>query len=89
MSTKRTFIASKTQPIAEIKSFVALLRNQLQYDTIKWVDMGNLHITWRFLGDTPVERIDDIAMSLQHVAVLCKKGQLKVQVQMFSKRAGI
>lgn len=32
---------------------------------LKWVDPANLHLTLKFLGETPPERLDEIAAALQ------------------------
>ncbi len=48
---QRTFIALKVFPQCEMMDCIQHLRNVLRKEKIKWVDMGNLHITLRFLGD--------------------------------------
>ncbi|MCF8332789.1 MAG: RNA 2',3'-cyclic phosphodiesterase [Bacteroidales bacterium] len=40
------------------------LQEKLQDDKIKWVDLQNTHLTIKFFGETPEERIDDICEQL-------------------------
>ncbi len=49
---KRTFIAIKIDPAPELLDFFTLLKEELDGESVKWVDENNLHITLCFLGDT-------------------------------------
>jgi len=50
--TKRLFIAVKYNPSPEICDLFYEFKDQLRYDSVKWVDLRNMHITMKFLGDT-------------------------------------
>ena len=68
METLRTFIALDMS--AEIK---AALENYLQplksrRGRVSWVKPENLHLTLKFLGNTPADRIDELASVLQEIA---------------------
>lgn len=53
----RTFIAFKIQPQGKLVKLNNFLRGSLRGDAIKWVDINNLHLTIKFIGDTPESRI--------------------------------
>lgn len=64
--TLRTFIALELEESA--KETIVRIQEQLrQANVIKgsWVKKENLHLTLKFLGDTPQKRIDDIREALQ------------------------
>ena len=48
---KRTFIAIKVSLSREVAELFADIKLQLKDERIKWVDLGNLHITLYFIGD--------------------------------------
>jgi 2'-5' RNA ligase len=60
MVMKRLFVAIKINPDPEFLSFFRSLKNNLMADRIKWVDEHNLHITLKFLGETPEPSIPTI-----------------------------
>jgi 2'-5' RNA ligase len=68
MQTLRTFIALDMPP--EIKAAVEKYVQPLKSlaGRVSWVKRENLHLTLKFLGDTPANRIDEIAAALQEVA---------------------
>ncbi len=60
---KRTFIAVKTSADEKLTETVSLLKLELQKDSIKWVDLNQIHITLTFLGDTDdyvIEKVSSI-----------------------------
>ncbi len=63
-----TFIAFDMPP--EIKTAWWEYAQPLKacYERVRWVEPENLHLTLRFLGDTPANRVDEIAAALQEVA---------------------
>lgn len=68
METLRTFIALDMP--AAIKAAIAEYVQPLKalHGRVSWVKPENLHLTLKFLGDTPVNRIDEIAAALQELA---------------------
>jgi 2'-5' RNA ligase len=45
------------------------LRQTLDYNIIKWVDLENLHITLRFFGDTPEDELPTIITALKKASL--------------------
>ncbi len=65
---KRLFVAVKLMPDENfLKSYVAL-RHALQLEKISWVKPENFHLTLKFLGKTPEEKIPAILLVLQQAA---------------------
>lgn len=62
---KRLFAAIKIVPDAHFLQFYRAFMKQLQYDSIKWVEERNIHITTKFFGETGEERIPDIKRVLR------------------------
>lgn len=62
---KRLFIATPIIPLsAEIQKISADLRFRLRHDEIVWVKDDVRHLTLRFLGATPPQKIPDIRQAL-------------------------
>ncbi|HPI35599.1 MAG: RNA 2',3'-cyclic phosphodiesterase [Prolixibacteraceae bacterium] len=61
---KRTFIAIPVAVSSEFYNFLSLLKEQLKGEAINWVDPSNLHLTVKFLGDTPDHLIAPVARLL-------------------------
>lgn len=57
--TIRTFIAIPVN-YRKIEKSYAELRQTLSRDKIKWVDPFQFHLTLQFIGDTPLELVDEI-----------------------------
>lgn len=62
---RRTFVAVKAEPGEKLRKAIALLRNGLNRDSIKWVDPAIMHLTLAFLGDTEEENIKLMSRNLQ------------------------
>jgi RNA 2',3'-cyclic 3'-phosphodiesterase len=62
---KRTFFAVDVLPDIIIKDLIAEAKGFLSGEKIKWVDTDSLHLTLKFLGDTPEEVIQPIVKKLQ------------------------
>jgi len=67
METLRTFIALDMP--AEIKAAVVNYVQPLKSlrEHVRWVKSENLHLTLKFLGDTPAARIEAITAALQEI----------------------
>ncbi|MBI9034258.1 MAG: RNA 2',3'-cyclic phosphodiesterase [Bacteroidales bacterium] len=61
---KRLFAAIKIPVEPELEKLVEELQQQTKHDRIKWVNLENLHLTLKFFGETPEDRIDDICKQL-------------------------
>ncbi len=65
---KRIFAAIKIEPDADMQLMLAQLEAALAHEKIKWVNTANLHLTLHFFGETPDEKVEEIARALQNVA---------------------
>ncbi len=64
---KRLFVAIKVVPDENLLKSYAALRHALQLERISWVKPENFHLTLKFLGKTPEEKIQFIRTALQQV----------------------
>ena len=62
---RRLFIAIDIPPDPLLSSHVGEMRRLTQFDKIKWVELHNLHITLRFIGETPESLLKPIIGALQ------------------------
>ena len=65
---KRLFVAVKIEPDTRLLETYNALRYALQFEKISWVKPGNFHITLKFLGKTPEEKLPAIRKALEEVA---------------------
>ncbi len=65
---KRLFVAVKLFPDENFLRVYYGLKKALHYEKIKWVEPENLHITLKFLGETPDNRIPAVHRVLQATA---------------------
>ena len=65
---KRLFAAVKVEPDERMLDIYDQLRDGLSHEKIKWVKPHNIHLTLKFFGETPEEKIDDICRVLDEVA---------------------
>ena len=56
---KRTFIAIKLQPTEDLQRMMSYLQKNLDYErrNISWARLDQMHLTLKFIGDTPDEDI--------------------------------
>ena len=69
METLRTFIAVDF-PIeikAKIEEITTYFNTQLPSKVIKWVDANNIHLTLKFMGETPANQLEPIKRAMQQV----------------------
>jgi 2'-5' RNA ligase len=57
---KRTFFAVDIHPDEKLTGILQDIRSYLAGENIKWVSAGTMHLTLKFLGDTPEEIIPRI-----------------------------
>ncbi len=78
METIRAFIAIELAK--EIKTGLDRVLNFLQPATraVRWVPAGNIHLTLKFLGDTPVGKIELLKDTLESEARLHKAFEIQV-----------
>jgi RNA 2',3'-cyclic 3'-phosphodiesterase len=65
---QRIFAAVKITPDEELTKLLKRLQTALAKDKIKWVEPWNLHITLKFFGETPEEKVQEIAKALENIA---------------------
>jgi len=63
---KRLFVAIKIKPGDQLTGAYRKIKEQLYSDKIKWVNEDNLHITMKFLGDTPDKDVKIVAEKLRN-----------------------
>jgi len=68
MVMKRLFVAIKIEPDKEFLVLFRELKSLLLHERIKWVEEKNLHITLKFLGETPEQSIPGIDSLLSSYA---------------------
>lgn len=70
MDKIRTFIAlTLPEGVRQVLGAISQeLAPQVPEESVKWVTPERMHLTLRFLGDTPVDKLDDVAGGLDTVA---------------------
>ena len=63
---KRTFIAVSIEPGNELREAIAALKSGLRSESIKWVDISNMHVTLAFLGNTEEAAVDNVRAMLEN-----------------------
>jgi RNA 2',3'-cyclic 3'-phosphodiesterase len=63
----RAFIAIKISPDEEFTRAFQVLKNQLITEKINWVDIENLHLTLKFLGNVTHDSISDMIFELKKI----------------------
>lgn len=72
MQTKRTFIALDfpLEIRQKIRDITAYFKTQLPPGLIKWVDPDNMHLTLKFMGETPPEKLADIKHAIYQLGAV-------------------
>ena len=65
MQTKRLFLAIKIIPDTNFKEVYNGLKTNLNTQSIKWVELFNVHFTLKFFGETSVDIIPDICLKVE------------------------
>lgn len=65
--TIRTFIAVKIVAEKQLGDLYLNLKKSLKSEEIRWVDINNLHLTLRFLGETTSEQVSETIKMLETV----------------------
>ena len=68
---KRLFAAIKVHPDEALTALYWSMRHSLKDERITWVDPGNMHITLKFFGETPVHHIPGINAALREAGRAC------------------
>lgn len=62
---KRLFVALKIIPNNNFLEIYNFLKNNLNHNSIKWVEPENLHLTLKFIGETHEDKIPQIKQILK------------------------
>jgi 2'-5' RNA ligase len=62
---KRTFIAVRVDAGNELKEAIATLKSGLRNESIKWVDISNMHITLAFIGNTDEQAVKRVGSMIE------------------------
>lgn len=73
MNEKRLFIAIKVPENPLIVGLSDNLKTCLAKDKINWVKTSNLHLTFKFLGNTSVSKIPEILSAIEETTKLYEK----------------
>jgi len=78
-NTWRLFIAIEL-PRALKREFMDLARSfrPREHERVRWIEQDAMHLTLKFLGDTPVDRVPDIKKSLEQAASSTGKFSIKI-----------
>ncbi len=76
---KRLFAAVHIVPDERFLSVYYDLKRQLKEEKIHWVKPENLHITLKFFGETPIEKIDAINKVLKTITTNHHSFKLQLQ----------
>jgi len=78
-NTWRLFIAIEL-PRALKREFIDLARSfrPREHERVRWIEQDAMHLTLKFLGDTPVDRVPDIKKSLEQAASSTGKFSIKI-----------
>jgi 2'-5' RNA ligase len=78
MATVRTFIANELSEdlLQALDLLQDGLRSQMPRGTVRWVRPDGIHLTLKFLGDTPVDQVDQVKAALAEAAA--KVGPFRV-----------
>ncbi len=66
--TIRTFIAIKITAGEKLSELTSELKKSLNNEEIRWVDINNLHLTLRFLGETNTQQVTEVINLLESVS---------------------
>ena len=76
MANIRLFAAIKIHPSPEFLNIYYKLKSGLIDEKIKWVEEENIHITLKFFGETPEDKIPEIITELKEASINSQPFQL-------------
>lgn len=78
MENLRLFVAIKIDPTDQFETTYGFLKQALDFNIIKWVDLQNIHLTLKFIGDTNPEELLHIKEALASACEGIKPFELKI-----------
>jgi 2'-5' RNA ligase len=76
---KRLFIAIKIIPNQNFLDIFNVLKKELEYEKINWVDESNLHFTLKFLGKTENSQIEKIISNLKKITAATQVLNIRIE----------
>lgn len=78
-NTWRLFIAIELPRVLK-REFIDLARSfrPREHERVRWIEQDAMHLTLKFLGDTPVDRVPDVKNSLEQAASSTGKFSIKI-----------
>jgi 2'-5' RNA ligase len=76
----RTFIAIELPP--ELKAELTRLQNKLRSscgNSARWVDPNSIHLTLKFLGNVPLDKVDEVVKAIEKAEVGTPPFQITVR----------
>jgi 2'-5' RNA ligase len=65
---KRLFIAIDISENQDVMRIYKDVKMRLSKDKIRWVKPENMHITLKFLGSTPAEKVKDVIKTMENIS---------------------
>jgi RNA 2',3'-cyclic 3'-phosphodiesterase len=78
MENLRLFAAIKIDPQEQFENTYEFLKQALDFNIIKWVDLKNIHLTLKFIGDTNPDEVPNIMSALASACEEIKQFELKI-----------
>ncbi len=69
MHTQRLFVAIHIDAGDSLVRLLSSLAHQLRHERINWVKPQNMHLTLKFIGSTPSDKIPEIIQFLQNISL--------------------
>lgn len=78
-NTLRTFIAVETSGAIRTRALELMRKLQRAHADVKWVESHNLHLTLKFLGDTPATEIGAIVAAVRQAAASIEPFDIEIR----------
>ncbi|MBK6965546.1 MAG: RNA 2',3'-cyclic phosphodiesterase [Bacteroidales bacterium] len=78
MESFRLFAAIKIEPQEQFTTTYDFLKQALDFNIIKWVDPGHIHLTLKFIGNTIPEEVPQIQAALTTACEGIKPFELRI-----------
>lgn len=75
---KRLFIAIKINPTEELLRRIYFFKSNLKHESINWIRDDHYHLTLKFLGKVPVDRIEQMSEEIRGLTVKTEKFMIRL-----------
>ncbi|PKP04086.1 MAG: RNA 2',3'-cyclic phosphodiesterase [Bacteroidetes bacterium HGW-Bacteroidetes-6] len=79
IETKRLFIAIPVLPSQSMLDELAKIRNALSSDSIKWIAPNQFHLTLKYIGETPVSKMESIERAMKNAFLDIKRFDVSLE----------